>query len=141
MDVRNVLYKHVVKAASQPQLRPIRLCNFSSASTKNNHTYDESPRRLHDSPPPSVRDVAILGGGLTGLATAFWLTRQIPNANIIIYEKSHRLGGWVDSEIVPVGNDKILFEWGPRTVRCAFDGAPLSMIDMVCIDYNLPKYC
>lgn len=40
----------------------------------------------------------MLGGGLTGLATAFYLTLALPRARITIYEASNRLGGWIDTE-------------------------------------------
>lgn len=44
------------------------------------------------------QDIAVLGGGLTGLTTAHYLTKLLPSANITIYEKSGRLGGWIDTE-------------------------------------------
>ncbi len=40
----------------------------------------------------------MLGGGLTGLATAFYLTLALPRARITLYEASNRLGGWIDTE-------------------------------------------
>lgn len=43
-------------------------------------------------------NIAILGGGLTGLTTAFYLTRVLPHARITIYEADTRLGGWIDTE-------------------------------------------
>lgn len=67
------------------------------------------------------KDIAILGGGLTGLTTAFYLTRFHPGAKITIYETAERLGGWVDTERVDVKSDEgvpgtVVFERGPRTV-------------------------
>ncbi|KAK4221396.1 Protoporphyrinogen oxidase [Podospora fimiseda] len=50
----------------------------------------------------SPRSVAVLGGGLTGLTTAWYLARFLPQAKIAIYEASDRLAGWIDSETVPV---------------------------------------
>ena len=66
---------------------------------------------------PSVKDVAILGGGITGLATAHYLSRQYPEASITLLESSDRLGGWLRSEQVDVGDGKVYFEQGPRTLR------------------------
>ena len=40
----------------------------------------------------------MLGGGLTGLATAFYLTLALPRARITVYEAGNRLGGWIDTE-------------------------------------------
>lgn len=66
------------------------------------------------------KEIAVLGGGLTGLTTAYYLTKFYPNAKITLYERDKRLGGWVDTEEVRVpseGRDeKIYFERGPRTV-------------------------
>lgn len=73
------------------------------------------------SEPQLPKDIAVLGGGLTGLTTAFYLTRFAPNAKITIYEAADRLGGWVDTEHIPVktqeGEDvTISFERGARVV-------------------------
>ncbi|KAF2213746.1 hypothetical protein CERZMDRAFT_39157 [Cercospora zeae-maydis SCOH1-5] len=69
------------------------------------------------SPPTHSHDVAILGGGITGLASAYFLTRQLPNANVTLYEAKDRVGGWLESKRVPVKDGNILFEAGPRTLR------------------------
>lgn len=66
------------------------------------------------------KEFAILGGGITGLTTAYYLTQFYPTAKITIYESNNRLGGWVDTEKVQVrskGKDEtVVFERGPRTV-------------------------
>ena len=62
-------------------------------------------------------DVAILGGGITGLACAYYLTRELPRAKVTIYEASDRIGGWLSSKRVSVKDGTILFEAGPRTLR------------------------
>ena len=62
----------------------------------------------------------VLGGGITGLASACFLTQEIPNAKITILEKGDRLGGWLKSPIHEVGGPKggrVVFENGPRTLR------------------------
>ncbi|POS73176.1 hypothetical protein DHEL01_v208423 [Diaporthe helianthi] len=66
-------------------------------------------------------DIAILGGGLTGLTTAYYLTRFNPDAKVTIYESQARVGGWIDTEKVEVttlaGTDEtISFERGARVV-------------------------
>ncbi|KAF5383822.1 hypothetical protein D9615_003836 [Tricholomella constricta] len=74
-------------------------------------------------PPP--RHIAVLGGGLTGLSSAFHLSRRFPNAHITLLERQNRLGGWVSSEQVQLGNDdgpkdakvSLTVESGPRTLR------------------------
>lgn len=62
-------------------------------------------------------DVAVLGGGISGLASAYYLSHQFPNARIVLFEGSSRLGGWVKSEKVDVGNGNVMFEQGPRNLR------------------------
>ena len=64
-----------------------------------------------------VGNVAILGGGITGLATAFFLVEANPACNITIFEASSRLGGWLHSKQVDIGNGNIVFEQGPRNLR------------------------
>ncbi|KAI0898654.1 Protoporphyrinogen oxidase [Annulohypoxylon nitens] len=66
------------------------------------------------------REIAVLGGGITGLTAAHYLARNAKNAHITLYEGSSRLGGWIHGEILHVGsgkNDKVLFQRGPRMLR------------------------
>lgn len=69
-------------------------------------------------PPKSI---AVLGGGLTGLSSAFHLSRRFPTVKVKLIEKQTRLGGWVRSERIriPVKEDDVsmLLEAGPRTLR------------------------
>jgi oxygen-dependent protoporphyrinogen oxidase len=62
-------------------------------------------------------NTAVLGGGITGL-TAAWQLIQDPNCEqVVLYEKSKSLGGWVDSETIPVEGGTVVFEYGPRTLK------------------------
>ncbi|KAK6582328.1 hypothetical protein PZA11_004736 [Diplocarpon coronariae] len=72
-----------------------------------------SPRGRNAEPPR----IAVLGGGITGLASAHYLTRESPNAKITLYEATGRLGGWLQSRVLQVGDETVLFESGPRTLR------------------------
>lgn len=75
-------------------------------------------------------NVAVVGGGITGL-TAAWKLTQDPKCNeITLYEKSHRLGGWMESETIPVDGGKVVFEYGPRTLRWSRPAAQ-SILEMV----------
>ncbi|KAG6255109.1 hypothetical protein E4U23_004913 [Claviceps purpurea] len=65
--------------------------------------------------------IAVVGGGLTGLTTAYYLAKQLPStAKITLYEGSDRLGGWIKTDRVPVDVDgvkgTVSFERGPRTL-------------------------
>lgn len=57
-----------------------------------------------------MKRLAILGGGITGLTLAFLLQEKF---KVTLYEKSHRLGGWIETKEVE-GFD---FEMGPRGFR------------------------
>jgi oxygen-dependent protoporphyrinogen oxidase len=73
---------------------------------------------------PSPRHIAVLGAGLTGLSSAFHLSRRFPDVLITLLEGQSMLGGWVRSEKVTVeakGIDgslaTVVLEGGPRTLR------------------------
>ncbi|KIY43492.1 Protoporphyrinogen oxidase [Fistulina hepatica ATCC 64428] len=67
---------------------------------------------------PSPTHIAILGGGVTGLSSAFHLSRRFPHALITLIEAGASLGGWVQSERVHIDRDtSVVLESGPRTLR------------------------
>ncbi|KAK0657357.1 hypothetical protein B0T16DRAFT_318783 [Cercophora newfieldiana] len=92
------------------------------------------PSNFFDEPvyPPNYkppRTIAVLGGGLTGLTTAWYLSRWLPKAKITLYEASDRLGGWIDTETVPVTTPDgkegtVAFERGARMVQIYRKGVP-----------------
>ncbi|KZT36172.1 Protoporphyrinogen oxidase [Sistotremastrum suecicum HHB10207 ss-3] len=63
--------------------------------------------------------VAVLGGGITGLTSAFHLARRFPKTQITVFESNSRLGGWVRSQRKKIEQNKasVLLESGPRTLR------------------------
>ncbi len=64
-----------------------------------------------------VQNVAVLGGGITGLASAYYLSELSPQAKITMYESKPELGGWMRSNRVDVGDGQVIFEQGPRSLR------------------------
>lgn len=63
--------------------------------------------------------IAVLGGGISGLAAAWNLSRAAggrPGAEVLLLEASTRVGGWVESERAEKG---AVFELGPRSLRTA----------------------
>ncbi|KAE9396700.1 Protoporphyrinogen oxidase [Gymnopus androsaceus JB14] len=48
------------------------------------------------------RHLLVLGGGLSGLASAFHLSRRFPESLITLVEKQSRLGGWISSHRVHI---------------------------------------
>lgn len=68
------------------------------------------------------RHLVVLGGGLSGLSSAFHLSRRFPDLFVTLVEKNSRLGGWVSSERVHVRDEQghsaeMILESGPRTLR------------------------
>ena len=55
------------------------------------------------------KKVVVIGGGLTGLSTAFFLKRK--NIDVLLIEKNDRLGGQIHS----FSEDGFIFESGPNT--------------------------
>lgn len=90
--------------------------SFALATSSHNASRHASSLSNPD-PHQPPRRVAILGGGITGLASAYHLAKELKDAEITIYESSDRMGGWLNSKHVNVGNGKVVFEQGPRTLR------------------------
>ncbi|KAJ5125991.1 uncharacterized protein N7443_009031 [Penicillium atrosanguineum] len=68
-------------------------------------------------------NLAVVGGGITGLTSA-WLASHNPKCtSVTLLEKEPRVGGWLQSEKVPVDGGHVLFEYGPRTLRSSFPGS------------------
>lgn len=86
-------------------------------------SYGPNGARPYSAEPDAPKhNVAILGGGITGLASAYYLTQALPKAKVTIYESSDRIGGWLSSKRVPVKDGTVLFEAGPRTLRPSSNG-------------------
>jgi len=69
----------------------------------------------------------VLGGGITGLATAYFLTQEFPNVKISLFESKEELGGWVKSDKISVGDGEVMFESGPRSLRPAPPAGTLAL--------------
>jgi len=68
------------------------------------------------------KHIAILGGGITGLTSAFYLSRRFPSSIVTLLEKEPKFGGWIKSARVEVKDAEgrtanMLLESGPRTLR------------------------
>lgn len=74
--------------------------------------------------------VAVIGSGVSGLTFAYFLNKLRPDVNITIYEKANRSGGWINSEVVKVGDTPVLLEKGPRTLRGVSNGT-LLIVDVL----------
>ncbi|KAI9775163.1 MAG: oxygen-dependent protoporphyrinogen oxidase [Geoglossum umbratile] len=73
-----------------------------------------------------LESIAVLGGGITGLASAYYLTKELPHSRVVLFEADEGLGGWIQSKTVDVGNGSVVFEQGPRTLRTALPNGPVT---------------
>ncbi|KIL94510.1 protoporphyrinogen oxidase [Fusarium avenaceum] len=85
--------------------------------------------------------IAVLGGGLTGLTTAYYLAKKLPStAKITLYESSDRLGGWIKTDRVPVDVEgkkgTVAFERGSRSLT-SLAGNTFRFDDLVLYDLAL----
>lgn len=72
----------------------------------------------------------VVGGGLGGLATAFYLRKLPGTQRVILVEASNRIGGWIQTTR---HDDGVIYEHGPRTVRPA--GKLLTEFPRLCDPY------
>lgn len=61
--------------------------------------------------------MAVLGGGISGLSSAYFVAKEFPQSKITIHEANKDSGGWIQSRRVEVPRGDVLFEYGPRTLR------------------------
>ncbi|WVQ83670.1 protoporphyrinogen oxidase [Cryptococcus sp. DSM 104549] len=91
--------------------------------------------------PSPPKHITILGAGLSGLSTAYHLSRLLPRSSrITLLEGSSREGGWIDSQRQPVGfkaengkvvEGEVVLETGPRTIRPRGSRGAVNMLKML----------
>ncbi|CAN5834641.1 protoporphyrinogen oxidase [soil metagenome] len=59
---------------------------------------------------PSIKSVAVVGGGISGLATAFFLRQAKPDWRVNVFEKEREPGGKVRTSV----HGGFTFDWGPN---------------------------
>ncbi|TVY20559.1 Protoporphyrinogen oxidase, partial [Lachnellula arida] len=104
----------------------------SSAATRA-YKSDLAAKKQTDIEDEDVMRIAVLGGGITGLASAHYLARELPYARITVYEASDRVGGWLRTTELGDEEGKVYFEQGPRTLRPGnqFGCAGLTTLELV----------
>ena len=78
-----------------------------------------------------TKRIAIIGGGITGLALSHFLQRK-NRYKIDLFEKSERMGGWIQSEEI----DGQIIEKGPRMLRS--QGSGHEILDL-CLDLGIQE--
>ncbi|TVY40724.1 Protoporphyrinogen oxidase, partial [Lachnellula occidentalis] len=94
---------------------------------------DLAATKQTDNKDDDVTRIAVLGGGVTGLASAHYLARELPHAMITVYEASDRVGGWLRTTELGDEGGKVYFEQGPRTLRPGntFGCAGLTTLELI----------
>lgn len=79
-----------------------------------------------------MKKIIIAGGGISGLVARYRLSQRYPDANIVLYEKSDRLGGCIETIKKPY-----FFERGPRTFKASRCQSLLDLIDELDLSKDL----
>jgi len=59
--------------------------------------------------------IVIIGGGIAGLSAAYYATKRLTNAQIILLESSDRWGGKITTDRVALDQGQFIIEGGPDT--------------------------
>lgn len=80
--------------------------------------------------PPSAQ-VAVVGGGVSGLGFTYFLSKLRPDVKITLIESSNRFGGYINSNVCEtIQGTPVMLEKGPRTLRGVSDGTVM-IVDML----------
>ncbi len=106
------LFKFLAQSLWRCNTRTLSLSKVRRWYSANSESFQRQVESSKD-----VENVAVIGGGITGLATAYFLSKASPRIRITLLEGGKRLGGWLHSEVVETSHGKVIFEKGPRTLR------------------------
>lgn len=68
--------------------------------------------------PSGQKVIGILGGGISGLSTAFYLRKKFGDGiKAVIFEKSSRCGGWIKTISRTDGSDSFHYEMGDLKIQ------------------------
>lgn len=81
-------------------------------------------------------DVAIVGGGIVGLATAFQLTRRVPGARVVVLEKEARLASHQTGHNSGVIHSGIYYR--PGSLKALHCRRGKAMLEAFCREHDVP---
>lgn len=105
--------RHALPTRHLSTVRPLH----SAWTTATRKQRTPATTRPYATAPPG--DVAVIGGGITGLTTAYYLSRRLPaSSRVTLYEGEERLGGWIHTNKREApGGGVVHFEKGPRMLK------------------------
>ena len=65
---------------------------------------------------------------MSGLASAYFVSKEFPKSKITVYDSGKEAGGWIKSPRVEVPGGNVLFEYGPRTLRPGVNCMPTAQL-------------
>ncbi|CAA9959269.1 protoporphyrinogen oxidase [Pyrenophora teres f. maculata] len=124
MLFQNVSQKTLKTVAVRPVLSSQSLftCHRTRPLLASRHAPRLASQRRHHSTDPER--IAVLGGGIAGLSSAYYVGKQFPNSKITLFEAGNDPGGWIRTRRIDVKDadgkeGNVLFEQGPRALRPA----------------------
>ncbi|KAF1957964.1 Protoporphyrinogen oxidase [Byssothecium circinans] len=85
----------------------------------------------HRSNTEEPRRIAIIGGGITGLTTAYYSAKQYPSAQLTLFESKKEFGGVIESRAIHLKDGTTaLCQLGPKTLRANAPRA-IVMVDLI----------
>jgi protoporphyrinogen/coproporphyrinogen III oxidase len=102
--------------------RAVRRTQLLGASSHLPFVASSCHHRFSSTSSDDPKRIAVLGGGIAGLSSAYFLKKEFPQCKITIFEAREQTGGWIKSmraNLPPESGHKgnVLFELGPRTLR------------------------
>ena len=71
-----------------------------------------------------MKRIAVLGGGISGLTSAWSLSKSSSKLEVVLLESGSSTGGWIRSLQTPCGS---IHEVGPRSMRFRYKAGKVAL--------------